>query len=580
MTGSGRCLTHADTAEQTAYLTSISPGANLDLRGTTITEVVLAQILTRVTDPVTGEPRIGDATFDSATFTGTAWFGSAMFTGIAGFNSVTFNREAKFGRATFTRDARFESAIFGGTAWFGSVTFTGDARFGRATFGKDAWFNSATFTGDALFGLATFSGPTGFVSANFSGTAAFDSAKFTQDAGFRKATFGGAAGFDSATFGGNAVFEEVAFEHAPYLGPLVCGNTLDLTNASFRSPVSVDVAARRVVCRRTRWEQAAKVWLRYADVDLNNAVFEYPLAVAGWPRPFSPDSSATVDESALAGVPEQARVVSLRGVDAAHLVLTDLDLTGCLFAGTIHLDQLRLEGDCSFAPAPTGVHWRGRLWPARHTRRSTLAEEQHWRATRLGTAPGWLTAPTGTDVVQPAALAAVYRALRKAYEDSSNEPGAADFYYGEMEMRRANPRTAPAERGLLTAYWALSGYGLRAARALGWLLAAVTLTMLVMMLWGLPKTDTPSRSTGTVTGQHIALTTDNPDPVNPTGPVGVRLTTRRFEKSLRVVVNSVIFRSSGQDLTTTGTYTEMTSRLTEPVLLGLAALAVRSRIKR
>jgi hypothetical protein len=104
--------------------------------------------------------------------------------------------------------------------------------------------------------------------------------------------------------------------------------------------------------------------------------------------------------------------------------------------------------------------------------------------------------------------------------------------------------------------------------------------MLVMMLWGLPQHDTPSLSTGTLTGQHITLTTDNPDPKNPTGPPGNRLTSARFEKSLRIVVNSVIFHSSGQDLTTTGTYTEMTSRLTEPVLLGLAALAIRGRIKR
>jgi hypothetical protein len=42
----------------------------------------------------------------------------------------------------------------------------------------------------------------------------------------------------------------------------------------------------------------------------------------------------------------------------------------------------------------------------------------------------------------------------------------------------------------------------------------------------------------------------------------------------------VIFRSSGQDLTTAGTYTEMASHIAEPVLLGLAVPAVRSRIKR
>lgn len=152
--------------------------------------------------------------------------------------------------------------------------------------------------------------------------------------------------------------------------------------------------------------------------------------------------------------------------------------------------------------------------------------------------------------------------------------------YGEMEMRRHDRDRPRGERALLAAYWALSGYGLRASRALGWLLLAVTATVLVMMLWGLPQDDPKPATTGQLTGRNITLTTDTPDPVNPTGPLHQRLTTDRWEKALRVVVNSVVFRSSGQDLTTTGTYTEMVSRLAEPVLLGLAVLAVRSRVKR
>jgi len=70
-------------------------------------------------------------------------------------------------------------------------------------------------------------------------------------------------------------------------------------------------------------------------------------------------------------------------------------------------------------------------------------------------------------------IAGIYRGLRKGLEDSSNGPGAADFYYGEMEMRRLSGRekgpkssaAARSERCLLTAYWAVSGYGLRAWRA-------------------------------------------------------------------------------------------------------------------
>ncbi|WP_313904683.1 hypothetical protein [Streptomyces sp. SLBN-118] len=187
----------------------------------------------------------------------------------------------------------------------------------------------------------------------------------------------------------------------------------------------------------------------------------------------------------------------------------------------------------------------------------------------------------GEEVLEPAALAPVYRQLRKAFEDGKHEPGAADFYYGEMEMRRHADDIPWAERSLLTAYWALSGYGLRASRALGWLLAAMTATVLAMMLWGLPQDDPKPTSTGILTGRSITTTTETPDPVNPDGPFRERLlSTERFEKSLQVVINSVVFRSSGQNLTTTGTYTEMATRLTEPVLLGLAVLAIRGRVKR
>jgi hypothetical protein len=113
-----------------------------------------------------------------------------------------------------------------------------------------------------------------------------------------------------------------------------------------------------------------------------------------------------------------------------------------------------------------------------------------------------------------------------------------------------------------------------------WLLLAMIGTLLTMMLWGLPADGWRPQAVGSVTGQQIRLPTDPPDPINPTNALHERLSSGRFEKGLRVVVNSVIFRSSDQNLTTAGTYTEMISRLTEPVLLGLAALAIRGRIKR
>ncbi|MGW2938596.1 hypothetical protein ACWDA7_44095 [Streptomyces sp. NPDC001156] len=266
-------------------------------------------------------------------------------------------------------------------------------------------------------------------------------------------------------------------------------------------------------------------------------------------------------------------------MDAAHLVLADVDLSRCLFTGTVHLDQIRLEGTCSFDEVPPRTHWRH--WrPVRFTQRRTLAEEHHWRANQPTAVAGWNVAVFGAGHVGPSQLAPVYRALRKSFEDSKNEPGAADFYYGEMEMRRHDRTgTARAERILLHGYWLLSGYGLRSLRAMGWLAAAMLITIVLLMGFGLPQDSPKQEATGTVPpgGGKVTFEIDKDDPQNPTGN---RFTGVRFDKALNVTLNSVVFRSSGQDLTIAGTYIEMTSRLLEPTLLALAALAVRGRIKR
>ncbi|MDQ1041613.1 uncharacterized protein YjbI with pentapeptide repeats [Streptomyces sp. V3I8] len=544
----------------------------------------------------------GVAGFDSVTFGGVAQFGSAMFEGVAGFWLVRFEGDAQFDSVTFEGDAWFKSATFEGDAGFESVAVKGDAWFGSATFQDDAWFKSATFGGDAWFDSATVRGVAQFKSAAFKGDAWFESATFQDDARFGSATFEGVAhfgwvtfegdaefglvrfediaGFGSAAFKGDAEFGSAVFERADVVGPLVCVGDLVLSGAVFGGPVTVLAAAGRVVCRRTRWSATAELRLRYASVDFAGAVFEYPLTIAAEPVPLVRFDGSAVPEQAFASLPGAGiRLVSLRGVDAAHLVVSDVDLSGCLFTGTVHLDQLRIEGRCPFATTPERTHWRhGR--PVRFTRRRTLAEEHHWRAAQPRAVSGWTGAgPDGTHA-GPAQLAPVYRALRKALEDQKDEPGAADFYYGETEMRRHDREgTTLAERGLLHGYWLLSGYGLRASRALGWLAAAMLATVLLLMGFGLAQEDPRQQATGAVPpgGGRAVFTIDQADPVNPTGD---RFTGDRFEKALNTTLNSVVFRSSGQDLTTAGTYIEMASRLTEPILLGLAVLAVRNRVKR
>ncbi|MGW3285551.1 pentapeptide repeat-containing protein [Streptomyces sp. NPDC001002] len=629
------CLAHLSDAQSEAYFASLAPGSRVDHPGTTFDAALLGRLLNAVRDPETGRPRLSTAGFARATFEGYADFGLACFEGNAIFDAARFKGVAGFGTVTFGQHAGFESTFFEGDARFGSARFEANADFRSASFTRSGWFESAVFIGPAGFGgsRTLFGGPAGFASAefrdkaefswaNFSSSVTFcsatfkgdarfestkflsavtfdsatfemytefNSAEFTGEAGFHatnfvgsawfessvfrqivsfgsaafrsdarfgsarfaeqvtfaSAVFEGGTGFESTTLSGDADFSSATFTRTSHLGPLTCEGDMVLTRAVFKAPVTLAITARHLVCRRTRWTSMTALRLRRTTLDFTNAVFEQPLSVSAVPGPGDPP----------------VRVVSLHGVDAAHLVLADVDLSRCPFTGIVHLDQLKLEGICSFAEVPAGTHWQ-RWLPVRFTPRRTLVEEHRWRACRPGAADGWTRDESAVGKSRPMALAAVYRALRKSFEDSKNEPGAADFYYGEMEMRRHAEETPRAERGLLTAYWALSGYGLRASRAVGWLLLAMAGTVLAMTLWG-----TPTQSGG-ATSAHGPGTPSTYDPGN------------RFDRSLRVVVNSVVFRSSGQDLTTAGAYIEMGARLTEPFLLGLAVLALRGRVKR
>ncbi|MGW8763011.1 pentapeptide repeat-containing protein [Streptomyces sp. NPDC055815] len=616
------CLAHLDSAERAAHLASLPPGADLDHRGTPFTQSLFDELLAPLRDPGSGRARVGEASFDEVRFTGDAELEGIDFGGFCSFESAVFGGgvyvqdvraggDFRLSAAQVAGDVWLDDTEVGGDAWFyeariqgtlrfcvrkvvGSATFKGmtcgDAYFSGARVCGVASFNEAVIDGEAAFDGAVFGEGADFEKIRVVGRACFDGTHFHQSAArfdgadiagdmpFAEAHFEAEATFDGATIGGDLSFSgarleaDVGFRRAVFrrtarIGPLVCPGTVDFSYAVFEAAVTLEAAAGEVRCRQTRWASTAALRLRYAEVDLSDAVMEFPVTVVGRPRPFVSPEGEVIAEPGLTD--DRVRVTSVKGVDAAHLVLADVDLTSCLFVETVHLDQLRLEGRCLLSPPPAGPRW---------IRRRTLAEEHHWRATRYG--GGWTPAPPGVEKHEPGVLAPVYRQLRKALEDGRNEPGAADFYYGEMEMRRHDATASRGERTLLRLYWALSGYGLRAVRALAWLVLAMTATVLAMMLWGLPQTDPDPVSAGTTDGRRITLTTKKPEPVDPKGPYTKRLSTARFEKSLRVVANSVIFRASGQDLTTIGTYVEMTARLVEPALLGLAVLAVRSRVKR
>ncbi|MER7397799.1 pentapeptide repeat-containing protein [Streptomyces sp. NPDC000151] len=468
--------------------------------------------------------------------------------GSASFHRARFPETVDFAGARFRDDAVFEGARFDS-----GVTLDG------ARFEKGAWFNGSRFSRIASFGGVSFAEDAGFEGTEFDGAAWFGGCRFD-----------GMAWFGNAVFRRDVSFMRAVFA-ASWRGPVICRETLRLTDAEFRNALQISVLAAGIDARSALFEGAVALRARWATIDLTDAVLLFPSSVAtDLSTPRRPG-----EEPLSAAHDIEVSIASIRGVDAAMLLLSDVDLTHCRFSGAHHLDQLRFEGKWRLSAAPRGVQW-GRGIPRWCTKRQIIEEERQWRTLprrRHAARHAWGDPPESPDGVPGlATLTTTYRQLRKAREDAKDEPGAADFYYGEMEMRRYSHGRRKAERWLLQAYWLLSGYGLRASRALVGLGLAMAATVVLMMAYGLP--DTPARdypaSAGVIGKRHPELQR----------PFLDRFTGERAEKAADVVIHSVVFRASGQNLTTAGTYIEMVSRLSEPALLGLAVLAVRGRIKR
>jgi uncharacterized protein YjbI with pentapeptide repeats len=331
----------------------------------------------------------------------------------------------------------FVGATFSGLASLDRATFSGPADFFGATFSEHASFVGATFSGDASFVGATFSEFASFVGATFSGDAYFGGAILSGDADFEGAILSGDAHFKGTTFSGDAHFPGATFEQARELGPILVGGRLWLDGAVFAQPVRIEVSARRVSCVRAVFRAGADVFVRWAEVSLEDADFAEPSLVSELPARQHPDGKPgflgweePADDGSwrrLEDPPEEfmPRLVSVRRAKVASLTVSGVDLRACRFAGAHGLDALRLER-VRFAESPNGWRRVGR-WPrVRWTRRQTVAEEHHWRDAQAdGTgwyepqvqAPDWL--PDASRAPDAEQIAGVYRALRKGREDNN-----------------------------------------------------------------------------------------------------------------------------------------------------------------
>jgi hypothetical protein len=190
-----------------------------------------------------------------------------------------------------------------------------------------------------------------------------------------------------------------------------------------------------------------------------------------------------------------------------------------------------------------------------------------------------------------AAAAGAFRCIRPGGLYAVIDPGPA--YYNRLAAPLANWAdpgwigfTAPEEfdRLLLGLYWLTAGYALRASRALATLALLLVSVIVLLTLWGLPSSSTPAAASLSITGVPPAQRVNLPaqsTPAMPTGPLLDRLTSAgRIERAARTALGAVVFRDTGQQLTTPGRYIEMAGRLLGPVLLALTLLSIRNRVKR
>jgi hypothetical protein len=661
----------------------IQAGAPVDLRGAVVSgKGEFSRTIDELSGPAPSKGRrLPRIRMESCRFDANVYFRAANFTNIADFKGTTFNGDAWFGNGvTFARAAWFDDVTFNGTAWFGdSATFSGNVKFDRATFTDKAFFhnatfaNGATFTGASFIGDALFAGATFIASAffddsvTFAGAAWFNSALVTEWANFAEATF-----TDEANFEG-ALARSWVFTSATFLardpGPWI-GSSVILDRAVFALRSRISITATQIDAKWIQAREGVHLLLHSKQLDLSDAEFLRPSILGGpaavyVPPPSEPEPRAVepVDDSAnaktiarvrmakkkfredvaeeFANLPPSCHVTSLARANVADVVLSNVVLNDCRFAGALGLDEVRISADCEFQYTPR--FWR---WGSLFTRRRMIAEEFDWRekhAARATVGRGvtpdddddrradsklvgvarrgqgfWLVKHDSLSALD---IAAIYRDLRKGLEDAKNEPAAADFYYGEMEMRRlANRRegghrcrrrernqdaqpesyrlrvwlgrirriprlirlrrlsrrsASLTEGALLYGYWAVSGYGLRASRAL------LTLTAIVFLAGSLYTNST--FATVSSTPPRIAAVSPINGAVSYTSPQSPR--TASFSTALEFSAResiSLLQARNTPGLTTRGpgTVLDFVLRLAGPVLLAFAVLALRARTRR
>jgi uncharacterized protein YjbI with pentapeptide repeats len=523
--GQQKCLLHVDGDVRDSYYQQVAGGrSSLQLSGIVVPEDLWLEVIAKLSEKG-GQAQIVPATISA---------GGAVFPFRIRHQDLTFQRQISFTGATleggvdlngctFTAGLNLDYVDFANA----SVTFW-DCTFGSSFSGSYGQadkqyvaFTSCEMTGDAQFN--GFVGDLRFDQCTIKGALEINQGSFTH-LSLQKLRLAGQLNVNDLE-GQSVYFSGAILESAKSIGPATIDSS-DFAGATFRARVQIFLRGKRAQFHNAVWQQGGRLEVENAQVGLESVVLGGPLALIG---------------------KGTASLVSIRDADAGAMSVSNMDLSRCIFSGAHRLQDTSLDTTVRLADAP---RWRARRrcvvdecgWRARHAR---------WRG-RDWITPGTYLAAKEDDPdavvlpdLSPAEVSRVYRSLRKGLEGAANEAGSADFYYGEMEMRRFDKQASLVERMIVTAYWLASGYGLRASRAFFWLAVLVLLGAVALHEHGFVTQDV------SIGGSILA--------------------------AVECVLPGV---TTSYKLTDWGRTTDIVLTVVGPVLLGLAALALRNRVKR
>jgi hypothetical protein len=466
-------------------------------------------------------------------------------------------REANFasGEADDTphQPARFDGMSVDGTADFSKATFPYETTVGGYAEAPPTVLRGRVLLDDCVFGTPTTGGRTLLQGLELKALS-LSGCRF-----YGRVSFAGCRSESALVITDLKVAQPTKPAQPDSGDALFPTTTLDLTDLSLErggrlSDITVE-GSIELHCARLEGELEMS-GMRASEIEIRGTVFGYaPLEIAAGQRLafvrclFQRGGilSCTGDVSfsecdarqplIVASADKTASLTALARSNVEHFLLRNLDLSRTAFADASNLDKLRIQGNPSFLRAPTRIA-RGR---------QIILDEALTRATDD---KRWRSLLQPSENPSPAAdaqtVSATYRALRKNREDSRDEPGGSDFYYGEMEMRRRAASRWSAEKWLLLGYWAVSGYTLRAWRALTTLLAVLAVGGVLLDRYGYQRV-----SSGGV-----------------------------FDASLLLAKVALALTRTPEGLNSGGTIITIATRLLCPALLALAILALRNRVKR